>query len=163
MKRLEDTRFSVNQTWSFLGLGFLGPNLEGLLQELNLEMDVRGKNQALRVQELQKLMRDGQPMFQVRADQNFMTSFDGVFVAGDAKRGASLVVWAIWEGREAARCIDPFPDGRKQSAQLSPSRNACLSNPGFPKNSLYLMRRNRILYALGIRLSSSFPGYAPTS
>ena len=60
------------------------------------------------VQELQKLMRDGQPMFQVRADQNFMTSCDGVFVAGDAKRGASLVVWAIWEGREAARCIDLY-------------------------------------------------------
>ena len=108
MKRLEDTRFSVNADLVLLALGFLGPSLEGLLQELNLEMDVRGKNQALRVQELQKLMRDGQPMFQVRADQNFMTSCDGVFVAGDAKRGASLVVWAIWEGREAARCIDLY-------------------------------------------------------
>ena len=43
-----------------------------------------------------------------RQDQNFMTSCDGVFVAGDAKRGASLVVWAIWEGREAARCIDLY-------------------------------------------------------
>ena len=108
MKRLENTRFSVNADLVLLALGFLGPSLEGLLQELNLEMDVRGKNQALRVQELQKLMRDGQPMFQVRADQNFMTSCDGVFVAGDAKRGASLVVWAIWEGREAARCIDLY-------------------------------------------------------
>ena len=50
----------------------------------------------------------GQPMVQVHADQNFMTSCDGVFVAGDAKRGASLVVWAIWEAREAARCIDLY-------------------------------------------------------
>ena len=37
-----------------------------------------------------------------------MTSEDGVFVAGDANRGASIVVWAIWEGREAARCIDKY-------------------------------------------------------
>ena len=58
MKRLENTRFSVNADLVLLALGFLGPSLEGLLQELNLEMDVRGKNQALRVQELQKLMRD---------------------------------------------------------------------------------------------------------
>lgn len=79
----------------------MGPSLEGLLQELNLEMDVRGKNQALRVQELQKLMRDGQPMFQVRADQNFMTSCDGVFVAGDAKRGAS---W--WFG-QSGKAVKP--------------------------------------------------------
>ena len=47
MKRLEDTRFSVNADLVLLALGFLGPSLEGLLQELNLEMDVRGKNQAL--------------------------------------------------------------------------------------------------------------------
>ena len=46
MKRLEDTRFSVNADLVLLALGFLGPSLEGLLQELNLEMDVRGKNQA---------------------------------------------------------------------------------------------------------------------
>jgi len=37
-----------------------------------------------------------------------MTSEDGVFVAGDANRGASIVVWAIWEGRESARCIDRY-------------------------------------------------------
>ena len=38
----------------------------------------------------------------------FQTSEEGVFAAGDAKRGASLVVWAIWEGREAARSIDQY-------------------------------------------------------
>jgi glutamate synthase (NADPH/NADH) small chain len=47
-------------------------------------------------------------MFHVSADNDFRTSVDGVFVAGDAKRGASLVVWAIWEGREAARSIDTY-------------------------------------------------------
>ena len=36
-------------------------------------------------------------MFDVYADENFMTSEDGIFVAGDANRGASIVVWAIWE------------------------------------------------------------------
>ena len=55
-------------------------------------------------------------MYQVKADENFMTSCDGVFVAGDAKRGASLVVWAIWEGREAARCIDHFLMGETSLA-----------------------------------------------
>ena len=47
-------------------------------------------------------------MYQIEADENFMTSCDGVFVAGDAKRGASLVVWAIWEGREAGKSIIQF-------------------------------------------------------
>ena len=54
------------------------------------------------------MLKKAQPMFDVYADENFMTSEDGVFVAGDANRGASIVVWAIWEGREAARCIDKY-------------------------------------------------------
>jgi len=54
------------------------------------------------------MLRNAQPVYSIRADENFMTSREGVFVAGDANRGASLVVWAIWEGREAARCIDAY-------------------------------------------------------
>ena len=57
---------------------------------------------------LKKLLKKAQPTFDVYSDENFMTSEDGVFVAGDANRGASIVVWAIWEGREAARCIDSY-------------------------------------------------------
>ena len=54
------------------------------------------------------MLRNSQPVYSIRSDDNFMTSREGVFVAGDANRGASLVVWAIWEGREAARCIDAY-------------------------------------------------------
>ena len=57
---------------------------------------------------MKKMLRNAQPVYSIRSDENFMTSREGVFVAGDANRGASLVVWAIWEGREAARCIDTY-------------------------------------------------------
>ncbi|HCP33368.1 MAG TPA: glutamate synthase, partial [Deltaproteobacteria bacterium] len=114
-----NTRFSVDADLVFLALGFLGPSLEGPLQELNLEMEIRGKHETIQVEKLQQLLKSGQPMYQVRADPNFMTSCDGVFVAGDAKRGASLVVWAIWEGREAARCIDSYLMG-ESSLPTSP-------------------------------------------
>jgi len=119
MKPLKNTHFSVDADLVFLALGFLGPSLEGPLQELNLEMEIRGKHETIPVQKLQQLLKSGQPMYQVRADPNFMTSCDGVFVAGDAKRGASLVVWAIWEGREAARCIDSYLMG-ESSLPTSP-------------------------------------------
>ena len=47
----------------------------------------------------------------VKADEQYQTSVPGVFAAGDARRGQSLVVWAIWEGREAARGVDAFLRG----------------------------------------------------
>ena len=123
MKRLEGSEFSVETNLVLLALGFLGPRLEGLLEGLNLEMDVQGKNKSMRVQDLLELLRNGQPMFQVKANKQFMTSCDGVFVAGDAKRGASLVVWAIWEGREAARCIDIYLMG-ESTLPTSPQADA---------------------------------------
>ena len=60
---------------------------QGLLQQLSLELGPRGA---------------------VIADENFMTSTPGVFVAGDMRRGQSLVVWAIAEGRKAAAAIDSY-------------------------------------------------------
>ena len=54
------------------------------------------------------MLRNAQSVYSIRSDDNFMTSSDGIFVAGDADRGAYLVVWEIWEGREAARCIDAY-------------------------------------------------------
>jgi glutamate synthase (NADPH/NADH) small chain len=48
----------------------------------------------------------------VVADENYMTSVPGVFAAGDLRRGQSLVVWAISEGRQAARGVDEFLMGR---------------------------------------------------
>jgi glutamate synthase (NADPH/NADH) small chain len=44
----------------------------------------------------------------IAADANYMSSVPGVFACGDARRGQSLVVWAIWEGRECARGVDQF-------------------------------------------------------
>jgi glutamate synthase (NADPH/NADH) small chain len=83
-----------------LAMGFLGPVREGLVADLAVELDPRGN---------------------VRADtKGFATSEPGVFAAGDARRGQSLVVWALWEGREAARAVDAYLAG----ASRLPSRNA---------------------------------------
>ena len=70
-----------------LAMGFTGPVRNGLLDGLGVELDARGN---------------------VRTGENYMTSADGVFAAGDMRRGQSLVVWAIAEGRKAARCVDEF-------------------------------------------------------
>jgi glutamate synthase (NADPH) small chain len=69
----------------FLAMGFVGPETETLAAQLGVSLDPRGN---------------------VEGVNGFETSARGVYVAGDAKRGASLVVWAISEGREAARQID---------------------------------------------------------
>jgi glutamate synthase (NADPH) small chain len=70
-----------------LAMGFTGPVRSGLVDELGVELDARGN---------------------VKADDDYMTSLPGVFAAGDTRRGQSLVVWAIAEGRNAARGIDKY-------------------------------------------------------
>ena len=75
----------------FLALGFLGPE-DGILKDLGVELDPRSNAKA--------------------AYGKFATSADKVFAAGDARRGQSLVVWAINEGRSAAREIDRFLMGK---------------------------------------------------
>jgi glutamate synthase (NADPH/NADH) small chain len=70
-----------------LAMGFLGPEKAGAIEQLGLELDPRGN---------------------VKCDADYMASVPGVFAAGDMRRGQSLVVWAIHEGREAARSIDKF-------------------------------------------------------
>jgi glutamate synthase (NADPH/NADH) small chain len=70
-----------------LAMGFLGPEKDGMLAQLGVELTERGN---------------------VKADENKMTSVPGVFTAGDMTRGQSLIVWAIAEGREAARGIDRY-------------------------------------------------------
>lgn len=83
-----------------VALGFTGPRVEGLLTELGVALDERGN---------------------VQADEKaFTTSRPNVFVAGDMRRGQSLVVWAISEGREAARQVDVFLTGKT----ALPSKNA---------------------------------------
>src|SRR3546814_12573577 len=69
-------------------MGFLHPQHDGLLQQLGVELDGRGNVQA--------------------AEGNYQTSVSRVFVAGDMRRGQSLVVWAISEGRECARKVDEY-------------------------------------------------------
>ncbi|KDN19261.1 glutamate synthase subunit beta [Amycolatopsis rifamycinica] len=74
-----------------LAMGFLGPQKQGLLEDLGVELDARGN---------------------VARDQAFKTSLDNVFVAGDMGRGQSLIVWAIAEGRSAAAGVDAYLTGR---------------------------------------------------
>jgi len=75
---------------ALIAAGFLHPQAEGLLQTLNVELDGRGNVK----------------------DQGYRTNIDKVFTAGDMRRGQSLVVWAISEGREAARAVDMYLMGR---------------------------------------------------
>jgi glutamate synthase (NADPH/NADH) small chain len=69
-----------------LAIGYTGPEKNGLLDQLSIDMDDRGN---------------------VKTD-TYQTSLAGVFSAGDMRRGQSLIVWAISEGREAARAVDRF-------------------------------------------------------
>ncbi|MEO8851215.1 MAG: FAD-dependent oxidoreductase, partial [Allobranchiibius sp.] len=73
-----------------LAMGFLGPQAAGVVEQLGVELDERSN---------------------VKRDANFMSSVPGVFVAGDAGRGQSLIVWAIAEGRAAARGVDAYLSG----------------------------------------------------
>jgi glutamate synthase (NADPH) small chain len=73
-----------------LAMGFLGPQREGLLEQLGVELDQRGN---------------------VARDADYATSVEGVFVAGDMGRGQSLIVWAIAEGRAAAHGVDKYLSG----------------------------------------------------
>lgn len=74
---------------ALLAIGFSKPPFAGMLEELGVHLDQRGNVSA----------------------QNYQTNIDKVFVAGDMHRGQSLVVWAIAEGREAARAVDQYLGG----------------------------------------------------
>jgi glutamate synthase (NADPH/NADH) small chain len=73
-----------------LAMGFLGPEREGFLEQLGVELDERGN---------------------VKRDKSYQTSVDGVFACGDAGRGQSLIVWAIAEGRSCAAGVDAHLTG----------------------------------------------------
>ena len=84
---LEGGEFSLDADLVLIAIGFAGPVQQGLLEQVSVSLDDRTR---------------------VAADERFMTSADGVFVAGDMRRGQSLVVWAIAEGRKAAAAIDDY-------------------------------------------------------
>ncbi|MEX1055547.1 MAG: FAD-dependent oxidoreductase, partial [Rhodothermales bacterium] len=96
--RFEEQR-GTEKEWDadlvLLAIGYVGPEKNGMIAQLGLELDARGN---------------------VKTDENYMTSRPGIFSAGDMRRGQSLVVWAISEGREAARGVDTYL--RKQETPL---------------------------------------------
>ena len=87
MVEIPDTAFELDVDLVLLAMGFAGPDKHGLLTDLDVMLDTRGN---------------------VAVDENYMTNVDGVFAAGDMKRGASLIVWAIAEGRKAAAGIERY-------------------------------------------------------
>ncbi len=88
MKEVEGSEFELKADLVLLAMGFLHPVHQGMLEELGVDLDPRGN---------------------VLADTNaYQTSVPKVFAAGDMRRGQSLVVWAIREGRQAAREVDTF-------------------------------------------------------
>jgi glutamate synthase (NADPH/NADH) small chain len=84
------TEFTIDADLVLLAMGFLGPVRNGLLDQLGVKLDARSN---------------------VATGENYMSSVPGVFAAGDIRRGQSLVVWAIAEGRKAAQAIDTYLEG----------------------------------------------------
>ncbi|HUS97639.1 MAG TPA: FAD-dependent oxidoreductase, partial [Hyphomicrobiaceae bacterium] len=86
MKEIEGSEFAIEADMVLLAMGFVHPAHEGMIKELSVELDPRGN---------------------VKADESgYLTSKHRVFAAGDMRRGQSLVVWAIREGRQAAHAVD---------------------------------------------------------
>jgi glutamate synthase (NADPH/NADH) small chain len=95
MEEIPDSEFEIPADLVLLAMGFVHPHHDELLIPLGLKLDGRGNIAATT-----EVEKDG-----------FATSEPGIFAAGDCRRGQSLVVWAIWEGREAARQIDRYLSG----------------------------------------------------
>ena len=87
------TEKEIPADFVFLALGFTGPEKSVLLEQLEVELDERGN---------------------IKRDGNYQSTSEGVFVAGDAGRGQSLIVWAIAEGRSAAAGVDTHLEGQTQ-------------------------------------------------
>ncbi|PYO32613.1 MAG: glutamate synthase, partial [Candidatus Rokuibacteriota bacterium] len=90
-KEIPGSEFVLPCDLALLAMGFVGPERPGMLTELGVKLTERGN---------------------VWRDANWMTSVPGVFTAGDMQRGQSLIVWALAEGRSAARGVDAYLMGR---------------------------------------------------
>jgi glutamate synthase (NADPH/NADH) small chain len=88
-EKIEGSERTIPAELVLLAMGFLGPEQPGFVEQLGVELDGRGNV----------------------ADTDFATSVPGVFACGDARRGQSLIVWAIAEGRQAARSCDRYLQG----------------------------------------------------
>jgi glutamate synthase (NADPH/NADH) small chain len=87
MVEIPGSEFAVDCELVLLAMGFVGPERAGMLTDLGVTLDERGN---------------------VAVGPDYQSSVPGVFSCGDMRRGQSLVVWAIWEGREAARGVDTY-------------------------------------------------------
>ncbi len=87
MREVPGSGFEIEADLVILAMGFLHPEHTGLLADIGVAFDQRGN---------------------VKTDPHYMTSIKGVFSAGDMRRGQSLIVWAISEGRKASHCIDAY-------------------------------------------------------
>ena len=92
-EKLEGSEFELPCELVLLAMGFVGPEVPGMIEQLGVELDARGN---------------------VARNTDFMTSEPGVFVCGDMGRGQSLIVWAIAEGRSCAAGVDRYLAGETQ-------------------------------------------------
>ena len=94
MEEVKGSQFKIIADLVLLAMGFVHPIYEGLIKRLKIELDTRGNVEA--------------------NDVDYKTSRKNIFVAGDMRRGQSLVVWAIREGRQAARSVDEYLMGSSE-------------------------------------------------
>ena len=97
MREIPKSEFEIDADMAILAVGFVHPQHRGLVKELGLGLDERGN---------------------IKTDENYMTSKEGIFAAGDSRRGQSLIVWAISEGRQTAHCIDKYLMGQSNLPNL---------------------------------------------
>jgi glutamate synthase (NADPH/NADH) small chain len=94
MSEVPGSEFELEVDLVLLAMGFVSPVHDGLVEQLAIELDQRGNVSA--------------------NTDDYATSVPGVFAAGDMRRGQSLVVWAIKEGRQCARAVDAFLMGSSE-------------------------------------------------
>ena len=94
MVEMPDSAFELKADLVLLAMGFVGPHKQGLVEQSGVERDGRGNIKANVI--------------------DYKTSAPNVFACGDMRRGQSLVVWAIREGRQCARAVDLLPMGQSE-------------------------------------------------
>ena len=94
MVEIPDSVFEIKADLVLLALGFVHPVHAGMVQELGVALDPRGNVRA--------------------SEDDYQTSVNKIFAAGDMRRGQSLVVWAIREGRQCARAVDEYLMGSSE-------------------------------------------------
>jgi glutamate synthase (NADPH/NADH) small chain len=97
MSEVAGSEFELKAELATLAMGFVHPVHEGMIEELGIDLDGRGNIKG-----------------ETEGANAYKTSIDGVFAAGDMRRGQSLVVWAIREGRQCARSVDEYLMGASE-------------------------------------------------